>query len=210
MLRRRELKGNDEVATEPVGTQAPVAETPAAAQAAPELQATAPAPDAGPGGLAWRPMRAQAPGEEPRTQRASAPGDESVIGPDDFFSGNYRSHRGVRVQGRVEGSIESSGHVLIEEQAQVTADMTAENITVAGRYNGKVECRHRFEITPSGIVTGEINTDLLVVQEGGYFDGKLKMKERSGTGRAPAAQQSLQRVAAQAGGPDEEQKPAQV
>ncbi len=206
MLRRRDIRTTEEGNT-PETTEAQTADT----QATPTV--TAPSGDAAaantnisPGGLAWRPMRQGGASEEWRAQRPATGGEESIIGPDDFFNGNYRSQRGVRVQGRVEGSIESSGHILIEEQAQVTADMTAADITVAGRYNGKVECRHRFEITPSGIVTGEINTDLLVVQEGGYFDGKLKMKDRSGTGRASQAQRSPDTAST----PEEEQTPAQV
>jgi cytoskeletal protein CcmA (bactofilin family) len=206
MLRRRDLKGQDENTSEQQAQDAPAETT--ATQPASETQAN-PAANANisPGGLAWRPMRQQ--NEEWRTQRpsAGATGEESIIGPDDFFNGNYKSERGVRVQGRVEGAVESKGHILIEEQAQVSADMSAEDITVAGRYNGKVECRRRFEITPTGIVTGEINTDLLVVQEGGYFDGKLKMKERSNAGRVSPSQRGAGQPAPT---PDEEQTPAQV
>ena len=210
MLRRRDLKGQDEHTNEPgaPATTTEDAPAPAAAQQAQPSPATA---NISPGGLAWKPMRQT--NEEWRPQRADGPtGDESIIGPDDFFNGNYRSERGVRVQGRVEGSVESARHILIEQQAQVMADLTAEDITVAGRYNGKVECRRRFEITPTGVVTGEINTDLLVVQEGGYFDGKLKMKERAAAGRGAPAQpgggpQNQPRQPAQS---DEEQSPAQV
>lgn len=210
MLRRRDLKGQDETTEQSTGaTQAPADQPQADEPQAGETQAVATNSNISPGGLAWRPMRQQqAAGEDWRPQRApGAPtGEESIIGPEDFFNGNYRSERGVRVQGRVEGAVESKGHILIEEQAQVSADMTAEDITVAGRFNGKVECRRRFEITPSGVVTGEINTDLLVVQEGGYFDGKLKMKDRSGTGRAPTAQRSADATTSS----DEDQAPAQV
>ena len=210
MLRRRDLKAGDEgTADSPVTQDAEPSADPMAA-GAPVSGASA---NLSPGGLSWKPMRQT--NEEWRPGRAGGPmptGDESVIGPEDYFSGNYRSERGVRVQGRVEGSVESRGHILIEQQAQVSADMNAEDITVAGRYNGKVECRRRFEITPTGIVTGEINTDLLVVQEGGYFDGKLKMKERAAAGRGAPAQpgggpQNQPRQPAQS---DEEQSPAQV
>ncbi|MBA2362752.1 MAG: polymer-forming cytoskeletal protein [Chloroflexia bacterium] len=208
MLRRRDLKNNEENAEE-TSAETPTAErsaTPATAQDGGTSNA-----NISPGGLAWRPMRQTNEEWRPQTQRAASTGEESIIGAEDFFNGNYRSERGVRVQGRVEGSIESKGHILIEDQAQVMADMTAEDITVAGRYNGKVECRRRFEITPSGVVTGEINTDLLVVQEGGYFDGKLKMKDRSGSGRNSPTQRPGEQ-----GGSDtsttgtEEQTPAQV
>lgn len=200
MLRRRDVKDEHNQAQD---------------QPAPTAEQTAAPPTAGTeaggtGQIPWRPMRQT--GEEWRTQRPGGQtGDESVIGPDDFFNGNYKSERGVRVQGRVEGSIESKGHILIEQQAQVMADMTAEDITVAGRYNGKVECRRRFEITPTGIVTGEINTDLLVVQEGGYFDGKLKMRDRSGQPRTGSGNRG-DRAARESGSQQtqEEQKPAQV
>src|SRR5262245_38196685 len=36
---------------------------------------------------------------------------ESVIGPDDFFDGRYRSERGVRIQGNARGSIESRQYI---------------------------------------------------------------------------------------------------
>jgi len=208
MLRRRDLKANEETTEEPT-TEATTTESSSAGVTAQDGGTTN--ANISPGGLAWRPMRQTNEDWRPQTQRAATTGEESIIGAEDFFNGNYRSERGVRVQGRVEGSIESKGHILIEDQAQVMADMTAEDITVAGRYNGKVECRRRFEITPSGVVTGEINTDLLVVQEGGYFDGKLKMKDRSGTGRNSPAQRPGEQ-----GGPatsttgTEEQTPAQV
>lgn len=100
---------------------------------------------------------------------------ESVIGPDDFSSGSYKFAHGVRIQGRVEGSIESRGSILIEQDAQVNADISAAEIIVAGRYDGKAKCRARFRITATGMVTGEINTNILVVEEGGYFDGEFKM-----------------------------------
>lgn len=117
-------------------------------------------------------------------QKASAPAiaksveEESLIGPDDLFDGAYKFSRGVRIQGRVEGSIESRGHVIIEEQAQVKGDIVAREVTVAGRYDGKARCRGCFHITSGAIVTGEINTNVLIVEEGGYFDGEFKMSER--------------------------------
>ena len=44
-----------------------------------------------------------------------------------------------------------------------------------------------------------------MVQEGGYFDGKLKMKDRSGASRSASAQRT-----ANGATPEDEQTPAQV
>jgi cytoskeletal protein CcmA (bactofilin family) len=102
---------------------------------------------------------------------------ESVIGPDDFFDGHYRSERGVRIQGNARGSIESHQYIFVEDGAEVEADLSAEDITVAGSFKGKIECRRRLEITGSGKVHGQVQTVLLVVQEGGVIDGELHMRE---------------------------------
>jgi cytoskeletal protein CcmA (bactofilin family) len=102
---------------------------------------------------------------------------ESVIGPDDFFDGRYRSERGVRIQGNARGSIESRQYIFVESGADVEADLSAEDITVAGSFNGKIECRRKLEVTGSGKVQGQVTTALLVVHEGGLIDGELHMQK---------------------------------
>jgi cytoskeletal protein CcmA (bactofilin family) len=115
-------------------------------------------------------------GEKPAPARLR-PTSESIIGPDDFFDGRYRSERGVRIQGNARGSIESRQYIFVEGSAQVEADLSAEDITVAGSFNGKIECRRKLEITSTGKVHGQITTALLVVHEGGLIDGELHMQE---------------------------------
>lgn len=102
---------------------------------------------------------------------------ESVIGPDDFFDGNYRSERGVRLQGNVHGSIESRQYIFVENGARVEASLSAEEITIAGEFSGTIECRQRLEISATGRVHGQVTTTLLVVHEGGLLDGELHMKQ---------------------------------
>ncbi len=57
---------------------------------------------------------------------------------------------------------------------------------VAGEVTGELNCSGRVEIRPSGRVTGTINAATLVMQEGAYFDGNLRMKSEGEAG-APAA-----------------------
>ncbi|MBC8164104.1 MAG: polymer-forming cytoskeletal protein [Roseiflexaceae bacterium] len=101
---------------------------------------------------------------------------ESVIGPDDFFDGNYRSERGVRLQGNVRGSIESRQYIYVEVGAHVEASLSAEEIVISGDFSGTIECRQRLEISATGRVQGEVTTALLVVHEGGLLDGQLHMQ----------------------------------
>jgi cytoskeletal protein CcmA (bactofilin family) len=111
---------------------------------------------------------------------------ESVIGPDDFFDGRYRSERGVRIQGNARGSIESRQYIFVETGAAVEADLSAEDITVSGSFTGKIECRRRLEVTSTGQIHGQVQTALLVVQEGGKLDGELHMAAANAAPAAPA------------------------
>jgi cytoskeletal protein CcmA (bactofilin family) len=74
--------------------------------------------------------------------------------------------------------------VHIEENAQVEADITAEEVVIAGEYTGKLTCRQRVEIRATGRVSGTIDTAKLLLHEGGYFDGELHMQK---TTPSPAA-----------------------
>ena len=106
---------------------------------------------------------------------------QSVIGPQTSFSGTLRSETAVRILGAVDGEIISSQSVAIEESAQVKAKVTAETITVAGEITGEIQCSGRVEILPSGRVHGEIQAGTLVMQEGAFFEGNLKMGAGSAT-----------------------------
>lgn len=104
---------------------------------------------------------------------------ESTIGPSTNFDGIYKSDAGIRVHGTAKGELESTKGVFIEENAKVSAKVTAAHIVVAGEVNGELCCSGRVEIKPSGRVTGTINAGTLVMQEGAFFDGNLKMKSGS-------------------------------
>jgi cytoskeletal protein CcmA (bactofilin family) len=102
---------------------------------------------------------------------------ESTVGEHTFFDGTYRSESSIRIRGSAQGEIECKKAVFIEENAKVTAKVTAASITVAGEVNGELTCSGRVEIRPSGRVTGTINAATLIMQEGAFFDGNLKMSQ---------------------------------
>lgn len=102
---------------------------------------------------------------------------ESTIGPSTVVDGKFKSESGIRIYGAAQGEIESAQAVYIEENAKVSAKVIAACIVVAGEVNGELHCSGRVEIKPSGRVTGTINAGTLVMQEGAFFDGNLKMKQ---------------------------------
>ena len=105
---------------------------------------------------------------------------ESTIGEHTTVDGTFKSENSIRIRGSVQGEIESQRSILIESQANVNAKVTAATVTVAGQVNGQIFCEGRVELRPSGRVIGEINAGTLIMQEGAFFEGHLKMGDRGG------------------------------
>jgi len=140
----------------------------------------APAPEPEPVEPARPTTYASAPSTAPATSRApDLEGGETVIGDGANIEGTIRSDRSVRVRGIVQGEIESGQRVVVEEAASVKARVVAEQVTVLGEVNGSIECTGRVEIAASGRVTGEVTAGTLVIQEGAFFEGHLKMASRT-------------------------------
>jgi cytoskeletal protein CcmA (bactofilin family) len=114
--------------------------------------------------------------------------NESVIASDDMVEGQIRTNKGVRIFGTVRGKIESSQYVHIEENAQVEADITAEEVVIAGDYEGSVTCRQRLEIRATGRVNGRIETAKLLLHEGGFFEGEMHMQNPASVESGPTMQ----------------------
>ena len=100
--------------------------------------------------------------------------EQTVVAREDRIDGTVRGHRAVRVLGQVKGKIEAPT-VTIEEGAKVTADVTADEVIVAGEYSGKMTCSKRLEVRPSGRLSGRIETLKMLLHEGGVIDGELHM-----------------------------------
>jgi cytoskeletal protein CcmA (bactofilin family) len=168
MFSRRDASSTDRDRTQEEA-QRPAAPAPAAAPQQPAVQQPAPA--------------------RPTMVRNE---DESLIAREDTFEGQLRTTRGVRILGTVRGGIESSQYVHIEENAHVEADITAEEVVIAGEYSGKLNCRQRVEIRATGRVSGQIETQKLLLHEGGFFDGELHMQKPS-PAETPAAKTEEER-----------------
>jgi cytoskeletal protein CcmA (bactofilin family) len=102
---------------------------------------------------------------------------DSTIGEHTSFDGTYRSDNSMRIRGSVQGEVECAKAIFVEENAKVSAKLTAASITVAGEVNGELTCSGRVELRPTGRVSGTINAATLVVQEGAFLEGTINMKQ---------------------------------
>ena len=103
---------------------------------------------------------------------------ETIIGPNTNFKGRLVCDGSVRIDGACEeGLIETIGNIVVGPQAKVAAELVAENVSVSGAVSGKIKAAGRLEILSTGKVWGDVDVGSFLLDEEGYFRGKLAMKE---------------------------------
>ena len=78
----------------------------------------------------------------------------TVLGPDAIFKGELTFEKGMRLQGRFEGKINSPGRLHIAKEAKMGADVDAGSIIVEGEVEGNLAASDRIELKSSGALQG--------------------------------------------------------
>ena len=99
----------------------------------------------------------------------------TVIGEETSIKGALHSQRSVRIDGQLEGEINSQGEVYIGETSRVKANIFGKNVVVSGEVIGNIESTKALHITKTGKVYGDISGDTLTIEEGGIYRGKVNM-----------------------------------
>lgn len=99
---------------------------------------------------------------------------ESFVGVNTCFKGDIKSTGTFRVDGTVEGNIETDW-LILGESAHLKGDAAARGIIVGGRVSGNLNAKEIIEIKTKGEVVGELTTTKLSIAEGAIFDGRSTM-----------------------------------
>lgn len=94
-----------------------------------------------------------------------------------------------RVDGKLSGKVVSSGDLVVGERGEVNGTVEVARVYVSGTLKGTVTATKRIEITANGRLLGDIQAPTLVIEEGGFYEGRCAM-ERPGQAEkrsAPAA-----------------------
>jgi len=95
------------------------------------------------------------------------------------INGELRFTSIFRVDGQIKGKIFSESELHIGEKGVVEADAEIGSIFINGIFRGKIIAKKRVHIHSSGKVFGEIETPVLVIEEGAIFQGNCKMPDKN-------------------------------
>jgi len=112
----------------------------------------------------------------------------TVDGSDAKLEGTFDIADSIQIECEVGGQMKVGKRLVIGERGSVRADVETVDAIIYGQYKGNMVATGSVEITPTGRVSGKIETDSLVISKGGFFNGKtVKLKEAQAEGGLPPA-----------------------
>ena len=96
----------------------------------------------------------------------------TIIGADAVFTGELKFQKGVRLLGRLDGQIESTGELVVAEGATLTGDVKTGNIQVEGKVKGNVTAEGKVQLSSSARLEGDLQTARLEVADGAVLIGR--------------------------------------
>ncbi len=107
----------------------------------------------------------------------------SLVSKDAVWDGKLNATGDVRIEGRLEGEVQTTGTLFVAAEARVQGTIRARNVMLAGDIEGQLRCEERLEILPGGSARGEIDTGTLVVHEGAFIESKFQMRREGAVQR---------------------------
>jgi cytoskeletal protein CcmA (bactofilin family) len=104
---------------------------------------------------------------------------ENVLGRSCLIRGDLTAEGAFRIDGTIEGSVESRGAVIVGETGVVRGSVRGTDIVVAGTVEGNVTCSGHLEILAKGKVEGDIDARSVRIETGGVFCGTSRMGDQA-------------------------------
>lgn len=80
-----------------------------------------------------------------------------------------------RIEGKLTGRVESPGELVVGEHGELDGEIEVANVVIAGVVRGRIRASRRVEIAATGRVYADVDTPVLVVDEGGRLQGQCHM-----------------------------------
>ena len=124
--------------------------------------------------MAWR--------AKPEGSATNRDAIENVIGRSCVIRGDLTAEGAFRIDGTIEGSVESNSAVVVGESGIVRGSVRGTDIVIAGAVQGDVTCSGHLEILAKGKIEGDIAAKSMRIETGGVFCGNSRMGGQGSNG----------------------------
>lgn len=100
---------------------------------------------------------------------------DTVLAPDISFSGHIHFVKPFMIKGTVNGTISATSDLVVDTNAVVIANISADRVLVRGKVEGCIEGKRMVFIASTGTVQGDITSAQVVLEPGSTFSGRCTM-----------------------------------
>ncbi|MBN8649616.1 MAG: polymer-forming cytoskeletal protein [Caulobacterales bacterium] len=116
----------------------------------------------------------------------------SVIASQTNINGSISANGDVSVDGNVNGDV-SCALFSVGTNGTINGNVTAETATIRGRVNGNVTAR-TILLAGTGTIEGDLTHCVLIIEEGGVFEGRSKRVSDPLSGETKALEAPVQTI----------------
>ena len=95
----------------------------------------------------------------------------TLVGNGSFIQGNLKVNGLIRIDGDIDGDIETDGAVIISERARLRGNLTAKSAIIGGIVLGNISAREGVKLLSSSAVIGNIITRKVQMEDKVIFHG---------------------------------------
>ncbi len=104
-----------------------------------------------------------------------SPGKINSIMEGTSIEGEIKSDSNIRVDGRVKGTINARGRVIVGQTGVIEGEVICQSSDIEGTVIGKINCQDLLSLKATAKLQGDINTKKLAIEPGAVFTGNCSM-----------------------------------
>ena len=109
----------------------------------------------------------------------TTPDVSAFIGRGVDFKGTIIYNGTVRIDGSLEGEVQTDGVLLVGEEAVLKAKVSAGTVVCKGKITGDVTATEKIRLRAPAVLNGGVKAPMLSIEEGVLFNGTIEMTASS-------------------------------
>ena len=99
----------------------------------------------------------------------------TLLGKGTDFKGVMSFGGTIRIDGRVEGEVHTTGTLIVGEHAVIQGTVSVGVLKNSGKIQGTITANEKIHILKPGVLVGDIRTPVIAIEEGSRFHGMCDM-----------------------------------
>ena len=109
-------------------------------------------------------------------QGPMANNSRNLVGITSKITGDITSEGDFRIDGTLEGSLDTNGKVVVGKNGKIVGNLTCKSADIEGHVNGSINCKELLSLKATSIVEGEVFIEKLEIEPGAVFNVSCNMK----------------------------------